>query len=220
MWNDSLFMGAPLLANSQVGFFYPLNWPVGVAAHAYAVTASILMHVVIAGAGTYLLAKRALSLEWQAALVTAVLTSPSVAISPPRWSISTRCKAGLAALAAVTVTPLQIAQWVGAGCWRGTAVTLFFSLRLFAGHSQTTFISGVAAGVWLIPFDLRVGSGEWRSPRSQALISNLSFRLGAIVFGAVLALLLTAVQLLPTLELSSASARQGGCCPTRCCHSV
>ena len=28
IWNDSLFMGAPFLANSQVGLFYPLNWPV------------------------------------------------------------------------------------------------------------------------------------------------------------------------------------------------
>ena len=28
LWNPHLFMGAPLLANSQIGFFYPLNWPV------------------------------------------------------------------------------------------------------------------------------------------------------------------------------------------------
>ncbi len=28
LWNPNLFMGAPLLANSQMGFFYPLNWPV------------------------------------------------------------------------------------------------------------------------------------------------------------------------------------------------
>ncbi|HXV44479.1 MAG TPA: hypothetical protein VEC96_15550, partial [Anaerolineae bacterium] len=26
LWNPHLFMGAPLLANSQVGLFYPLNW--------------------------------------------------------------------------------------------------------------------------------------------------------------------------------------------------
>ncbi len=25
LWNPDLFMGAPFLANSQVGFFYPLN---------------------------------------------------------------------------------------------------------------------------------------------------------------------------------------------------
>lgn len=215
LWNDSLFMGAPLLANSQVGFFYPLNWPVwALLPTPYAVTASILMHVVIAGAGTYLLAKRALSLEWQAALVTAVLFALGGYFTAQVEHINQ--VQGLAWLPWLlwTVTPSANRpmgwRWLLA---RGTAVTLFFSLQLFAGHSQTTFISGVAAGVWLIPFDLRVGSGEWRSPRSQALISNLSFRLGAIVFGAVLALLLTAVQLLPTLELSSASARQGGLLP-------
>ena len=26
LWNPHLFMGAPLLANSQVGLFYPPNW--------------------------------------------------------------------------------------------------------------------------------------------------------------------------------------------------
>ncbi len=74
LWNDSLFMGAPLLANSQVGFFYPLNWLVWwLLPTPYAVSASILMHVVIAGTGAYVLAKRALALEWQSALLTAVL---------------------------------------------------------------------------------------------------------------------------------------------------
>ena len=73
LWNDSLFMGAPLLANSQVGFFYPLNWPVWLLwTTPYAVSASILVHVALAGVGTYLLAKRALGLAWQAALLTAV----------------------------------------------------------------------------------------------------------------------------------------------------
>ena len=27
LWNPYLFAGAPLLANSQAGIFYPLNWP-------------------------------------------------------------------------------------------------------------------------------------------------------------------------------------------------
>ena len=53
LWNPSLFMGAPLLANSQVGFFYPLNWPVWLLLPTpYAVSASIVLHLVIAGWGT------------------------------------------------------------------------------------------------------------------------------------------------------------------------
>ena len=61
LWNPDLFMGAPFLANSQVGFFYPLNWPVWLLfAPPYAVSASILIHVLIAAAGTYLAGRRAL----------------------------------------------------------------------------------------------------------------------------------------------------------------
>ncbi|MEW5987185.1 MAG: hypothetical protein AB1791_11165, partial [Chloroflexota bacterium] len=61
LWNPDLFMGAPFLANSQVGFFYPLNWPLWLLLPTpYAVSASILLHLFIAGWGTYLAGRRAL----------------------------------------------------------------------------------------------------------------------------------------------------------------
>ena len=67
-------MGAPFLANSQAGFFYPLNWPVWLLLPTpYAVSASILVHVVIAGAGVYLAGRRTLALTRPAALLGAAL---------------------------------------------------------------------------------------------------------------------------------------------------
>ena len=74
LWNPDLFMGAPFLANSQVGFFYPLNWPVWLLLPTpYAVSATILLHVVIAGAGAYLAGQRTLALGRMAALFGAAL---------------------------------------------------------------------------------------------------------------------------------------------------
>ena len=63
LWNPNLFMGAPFLANSQAGVLYPLNWPLWLLLPTpYAVSASILLHLVIAGWGTYRLGKRMLGL--------------------------------------------------------------------------------------------------------------------------------------------------------------
>jgi len=92
LWNPALFMGAPLLANSQVGFFYPLNWPVWLLLPTpYAVSAAIVLHLVIAGWGAYLVGRRALA--WACGrLCSRPFSSPSAAISPPRWSTSIRCR--------------------------------------------------------------------------------------------------------------------------------
>src|SRR5688572_11140773 len=49
LWNDSLFMGTPFLANSQVGLFYPLNWLLwALLPTPYAMSASVVLHVLIA----------------------------------------------------------------------------------------------------------------------------------------------------------------------------
>ena len=74
LWNPDIFMGAPFLANSQAGFFYPLNWPLWLLLPApYAVSATIVLHVIIAGVGTYLAGRRTLALARPAALFGAVL---------------------------------------------------------------------------------------------------------------------------------------------------
>ncbi|MFO7681622.1 MAG: hypothetical protein R6X34_16380, partial [Chloroflexota bacterium] len=53
----------------------------------------------------------------------------------------------------------------------------------------------------------------WRLRTARSPVSSLLFSFGPLFIGVVLALLLTAVQLLPTLELSGYSARQGGLSP-------
>ena len=56
LWSPDLFMGVPLLANSQLGTFYPLNWIVAPLAPPNGVKLSLLLHTVWAGIGTYALA--------------------------------------------------------------------------------------------------------------------------------------------------------------------
>ena len=205
LWNPSLFMGAPLLANSQVGFFYPLNWPVWLLLPTpYAVSASIVLHLVIAGWGAYLAGRRRLGLGVLAGLLTAVLFALGGYLTAQVEHVNQ--VQGLAWLPWLLVAlPNGRSPNRQDSFQRIMALGLLFALQLLAGHTQTAFISGVAVGVWV----LANAAEEWRLRNRHSLISHLLLVLVAVL----LALLLTAVQLLPTLELTSLSSRQGGLTP-------
>jgi hypothetical protein len=200
-WNPYLFMGAPLLANSQAGFFYPLNWPLWLwFPIPYAVSATILLHLTIAGWGTYLAGRRLFDISRGGAFLAALLFALG----------------GYLTAQVEHVNQLQGLAWLpwflvalspGLVLWqRSFLLALFFSLQLVAGHTQTSFITGVGVGIWLL------GQGVYlrlRRVERGALWSWLS-SWGALGLGLILALLMAAVQLLPTLELTGFSSRQGG----------
>ncbi len=218
LWNPDLFMGAPFLANSQVGFFYPLNWPVWLALPTpYAVNASIVIHVLIAGWGAYFAGRRVLSLSREAAWLTAVLFALGGYLTAQVEHINQLQGLAwlpwvLAAAARLKTTRLETKR-LETRDWRlvlrrGTAVALLFSLQLLAGHTQTAFITGVGVFIFIVV------SGEWRvASNITHHASRITFhvsRFTPLIFGGLLALLITAVQLLPTLELTQLSSRQGG----------
>ncbi|MFO7539273.1 MAG: YfhO family protein [Chloroflexota bacterium] len=203
-WNPYLFMGAPLLANSQVGFFYPLNWPLWLwFPIPYAVSATIVLHLTIAAWGTYLAARRLFQLERGGAFLAALLFALG----------------GYLTAQVEHVNQLQGLAWLpwflvalapGLAGWQRTfLLALFFSLQLVAGHSQTSFISGVGVGVWLLGQGLYLRLGRVDRP---ALWSWLGLW-GSLALGLLLALFMAAVQLLPTLELAGFSSREGGLAP-------
>ncbi|MBP6017288.1 MAG: YfhO family protein [Candidatus Promineofilum sp.] len=205
LWNPDIFMGVPFLANSQTGFFYPLNWPLWLLLPTpYAVNASILIHVAIAGIGTYLAGRRTLALGRWAALFAAVLFALGGYLTGQVEHINQ-----LQGLAWLPWFFAVLSPLVTAGrstpTWRETAssivaVAVLLALQLLAGHTQTAFISGMAVALWLLVHLLR-GADRSRAFRRMAVV------LGA---GVALAALLAAVQLLPTLELAGQSSRQGG----------
>jgi hypothetical protein len=203
LWNPHIFMGAPFLANSQAGFFYPLNWPLWLLLPVpYAASATILLHIFIAGWGTMLAGRRLLALDWPAALLSGVAFALGGYLTAQVEHLNQL--QGLAWLPwfFVGLTPLArldtLSRLVLA---RSTvAVAGLFALQLLAGHTQTAFISGVAVVSWLFIVNVRQEYGL----RSTGRI------FGILLAAGILALLLAAVQLLPTLELTQLSSRQGG----------
>jgi hypothetical protein len=205
LWNPHLFLGAPLLANSQMGFFYPLNWPLWYWLPVpYAVSATILIHLWIAGIGTYLAARRSLALSPAAAFLAATLFALGGYLTAQVEHVNQL--QGLAWLPWFFVVLGGVKNYAdGADKTAKSAqsvqslilVSLLFALQLGAGHTQTAFISGVGAGLWLLV------AGPLR-PRAVLA------RLWPLAAGAALAAVIAAAQLLPTLELTSFSSRQGG----------
>ncbi|NLF64062.1 MAG: YfhO family protein [Chloroflexi bacterium] len=201
LWNPYLFMGAPLLANSQAGFFYPPNWPFWLLLPVhYAATASILLHLWLAAGGAYLLARRALRLSPAAAAFSALLFALGGYLTAQVEHLNQL--QGLAWLPWALLVAGRPAEWRGRGPFlrRLALLALILALQLTAGHTQTLFITGVALGLWQLG-GLAAQRGAWRLSLPA---------LAGLLLAAGLAGALAAVQLLPTLELAGLSSRQGG----------
>jgi hypothetical protein len=168
----------------------------------YAVSASIVLHLFIAATGTFYLARRALRLSPSAAWLAGVLFGLGGYLTAQVEHVNQL--QGLAwlpwLLLAATVRSRR-GQWPT----RALLLGLLFALQFLAGHTQTVFISGVAVVVWLLARFLahraQEREGAWRAGVETLLL---------LVAGGVLALGLAAVQLLPTLELTTYSSRAGG----------
>jgi hypothetical protein len=199
LWSPELFMGSPLLAEPQMGTFYPLNWLLLPLSTPDAVRVSVLLHVLWAGLGMLWLYRR--------------LTGDRRAL-PGLAAALTFAFGGFVTAHVEQINQLQGLAWLpwAGALWarllaaeagrRGQlrdALLLMGALaaQFFSGHTQTTFLTGAALGlIWLGRWaELRCGL--WR----------------ALAWGAVIgvgALLLALPQLLPTLELTGLSNRGGG----------
>ena len=209
LWNDSLFMGAPFLANSQTGLFYPLNWPVwALFSTPYAVSASVLVHLFIAGCGAYLAARRCYQVDASAALLAALLFALGGYLTAQVEHVNQ--------LQALAWLPWYFAAWGDGsavlGSWRRrlrlvASLSLLIALQFTAGHMQSLFITSVGFIVWLTSKLV----SEWQASRgpSAGQYAGRAFLFILAPAGA-LALVLVAGQLLPTLELTQLSSRQGG----------
>jgi hypothetical protein len=206
LWNSQLFMGAPFLANSQVGLFYPLNWPFWLLISTpYAVSASIVLHVIIAGWGTYYAARSCLALSRSSAILSAVLFALGGYFTAQVEHINQ-----LQGLAWLPWYFVAASWWLrSTGDRRSTArfiaaIAVLISLQLLAGHTQTVFISVFGLTIWMVS-GYHKGAENSRKQTAQGLL--------IILAGALAALLITGIQVAPTLELLANSSRQGGISP-------
>lgn len=207
LWNPHLYSGAPFLADNQAGVLYPLN----VLAFlifpnlSYQVMEGLtIFHVWLAGAAMYVALR--------------VWPNLTPGPSPTGRGGLARAAALLGAIAFmfndVLITHIGNLNLIAAAAWlplilalyaRGLnerrvkwiiAAAVVFAMALLAGHAQMTAITLVgllAVAVWQIIV----------APNRRGVVVALALLAPLIVFG------LTALQLLPSLEMTRYSLRAG-----------
>ncbi|MFQ5576812.1 MAG: hypothetical protein ACE5G8_07475, partial [Anaerolineae bacterium] len=220
LWNPHIFMGVPFLANSQAGLLYPPNWLFLWASPPKQVAYSIGLHIWLAGVGAYCFARRSLNLTRPGALVGAMVFALG----------------GFLGAQAEHINQLQVSAWLPWIFWLfdrlrtgppGDAVAagpllreaalpfrqtvallgVIIALMLLAGHSQSVYISLFGLGIYgLFQMQYPLRSPRKLAARLLAALAGFVPLLAAIA----LALLVSAAQLWPTLQLAQHSLRSGG----------
>lgn len=197
LWNPYFGGGLPLAANPLAALFYPPTQLV----HAFSLRnyylALIMGHLVLAGLGMLLLARRAFGLPRVPALVAAIsyMATPKL----------------LAHLGAGHITVVQTVAWypwLALACWAtvreprrwGVFLGICMALTLLAGHPQMAYygflmIAGLAT--WLLVKRWR--QDGWRAQRAPV---------AGLAAAAAIGILLAAVYLLPLVELIALSSRK------------
>jgi len=195
LWSPYLMMGYPIAAEGQIGAFYPvallISW---VLPSPGAINYIVAFHLLLAGIGMFLLARR-LGVSAFGAWLAAVVFSFSGYFFAHIHHISLICAA-----AWVPLTLLFVERaWQADPIRNGVLAALALAACALSGHPQTLFFSLLIVIFWTV-WRALARSREVEAPRRAVTIL-------AAVFG--LGLGIAAVQLLLTADLSIAAPHSG-----------
>jgi hypothetical protein len=194
LWNPYLFAGSPFLANPQTAIFYPGSWLFAFidTPHAYAL--NFLAHIALAAVAMYAFARLSLGLGRLASMLGGAAFAFSGFMNGQAGHINQFSVA--AWLPAVALFLDLSLRWLRT--WTLAALVAGLTLQILAGHPQEVYMSVAVLGVLVL----------WRCvPEGVPAVIRGGLTLG---LAAGLAGGISAVQLLPTLELSGLSIRGGG----------
>ena len=207
LWNPYLFMGVPFLANIQSATLYPLSLPLYWLPVPKMVSYSIVLHVFLGGAFTYLFGRRVLGFGAWGGFVAG----------------TTFALGGFLGAQVEHVNQLSVLVWMplilwlfyrsytGGGLSYPLLTSLFIGVQFLGGHAQSSYINLSVVGCYALYLSVaQRPKGAWSALRlletGRAVARGLLLFAGVTVLGAGLA----GFQLLPTYELSSLSIRAAG----------
>jgi hypothetical protein len=196
LWNPYVTLGRPFLADPETAVFYPPNWIFVLLPEIPALFTFLVFHF---GLAAYFFLK--LAERWTVPRYAAIGATVAYLLSGPLLG---RLQCGqLGSFCGLAYWPvifyfgerlrekITIRDWVG--------LTLASGGSFLSGNPQIFWITAVALGLYIIGAHL---GSPWRENAWRGLLC-----LGATAGSFVFALLLCAVQLLPTIDLVSQSNR-------------
>lgn len=202
LWNPYTFMGAPFLANSQAGFFYPFNVLTAWLPSERAINVNIVLHLGIAAIGAYALARRGLGLGALASFASAIAFGLGGYLGAQVEHINQVQVLAWLPLEVLCALEVMRTRTARRRLRPALALACLLALQALAGHTQSLYICGMAVGAAALG---RALLGARARPLRETVAPFIW-----IGGAAALAALLAAAQLAPTLELAGQSARSGG----------
>lgn len=193
-WNPYIYSGHPLLGNPQAGIFYPLNVIFFLVDSDYAFNIIFIINVILAGIFMYLFA-RSIRINDFGSLVAAISFMFSAVFIE-------RIYAGhLLILDNIVWLPLALYMiemvFQKKNFMYGFLLSIPISFSIFSGHLQFTLYSLLAMAFYTL----------FKLVTEKKIMSRSVFAAISVVVGVILGIGIAAVQVLPTLELSSLSTR-------------
>jgi hypothetical protein len=198
LWNPYIFAGMPLLASVYPGALYPPNWLFAVFTPRLAMNLVVITTYHIALVGTYLFARKSGSNRLGALLAGVAFSFGGFMIN--HISQTSRIAAGawlpwvLLALAGCNEA-VMLGSKRRAWLW-ATFGALFIALQFFAGEPQMLIFTALVCALYCV---VALGQfGDWR---------QRGYFLAACVALVIVGVLLSQMQLQPSLELLATSER-------------
>ncbi len=192
LWNPHQMCGYPFVGNGQSALFYPPNWLLAPVDVKWGFGLLAALHYALAAVLTALLC-RALGLGYLPAAFAAIaFTFGGFMVTWTELPTLMNCAAWLPGALLGVVLIFKRSRW-------GVPVLgVSLAMTLLAGHLQ------IAAYVWAITAGYALGRVVW------AAIKRRPTRIPALAAGVGIGLLLSAAQVLPSLELAANSPRGHG----------
>jgi hypothetical protein len=201
LWNPYLITGTPHLADPQSAVLYPLTTlPLLVLPAALVARLSIPTHIFLAATGTYFLA-RSYSTSRVAAVAAGFVFSLAPHFAP--IELPTYLEQSAAWVPWVLLA-LRLALQRRAAGWFALAGALW-ALQLLRGYAQTWYFTGLLLG-W---FALAYLVAEVWPARGSSAVRRVLPLLAGLALSGIVALGLSAAQLVPSLDLLGVSHRAG-----------
>ena len=207
LWNPHTYSGHPFLADVQAAVFYPVSSALllltlpfkSASARLYFLELEAMIHVLLAGCFTFLLAKELTGRFWASMLAGITFMLSGYLTGYPPLQLAVMRTAGWLPL----LMWLLLRAWNNPRLWRyWTGSAVVYAVAFLAGHTQTWLYLTYAVGGWLAVLALGIRPSR-EADANGALIPRL---LGLTSLVAIAAGLV-AIQLLPSLEFARLSVR-------------